>query len=73
MTLKLYTVNAVINEFEMVWMETSVASLRYLVQTLGKLRKPRDTSVRMLGLLAEISVWALSNTNNKSCGDFFYL
>jgi hypothetical protein len=56
MTFKLYTVNTVINEFEIAWMETFVASLRHLVQTLGKLRKPRDTSVRMLGLLAEISV-----------------
>lgn len=56
MTFKLYTVNAVINEFEMAWMEKFVARLRHLVQTLEKLRKPRDTLVRMLGLLAEISV-----------------
>jgi len=40
MTFKLYTVSAVINEFEMVWMEMFVDSLRHLVQTLGKLRKP---------------------------------
>jgi len=40
MTFKLYTVNAGINEFEMVWMETFIASLRHFVQTQGKLRKP---------------------------------
>ena len=31
MTFKLYTVNAVINKFEMIWMERFVASLRQLV------------------------------------------
>jgi len=63
MTFKLHTANAVINDFEMVWMETFVASLRHLVQTLGKLIKP----TRHLSKDACFSRRDISLGPNKSC------